>query len=99
MVWNLRLRDMLADDFVNRNRINFFRLHYQFIMANDHRAAYDYFMLVCGPLPVATWATQKRAALAAFAEDATLRSVNRHLIDRHARPVPGIHDFLYRKRK
>ncbi len=72
LVWNLRLRDMLADDFVNRNRINFFRLHYQFIMANDHRAAYDYFMLVCGPLPVATWATRKRAALAAFAEDATL---------------------------
>ena len=38
LVWNLRLRDMLADEFVNRNRINFFRLHYQFIMANDKRA-------------------------------------------------------------
>ncbi len=72
LVWNLRLRDMLADEFVNRNRINFFRLHYQFIMANDHRAAYDYFMLVCGPLPVATWAAQKGVALARFGEDATL---------------------------
>ena len=72
LVWNLRLRDMLADDFVNRNRINFFRLHYQFIMANDHRAAYDYFMLVCGPLPVVTWAAQKGVALARFGEDATL---------------------------
>ncbi len=37
---------MLTDEFVNRNRLDFFRLHYQFIMANDKRAPYDYFMLV-----------------------------------------------------
>jgi hypothetical protein len=76
LVWNLRLRDMLNDEFINRNRINFFRLHYQFIMANDKRAPYDFFMLVCGPLPVAIWARDPRAALARFADDVALQSGN-----------------------
>jgi hypothetical protein len=35
--WNIRLR--------------FMRLHYQFLMANERRTTYDYFMMVCGPLP------------------------------------------------
>ena len=35
-------------------------MHYQFIMANDMRAPYDYMMLVCGPVPVEQWA-RKRA--------------------------------------
>ena len=71
-VWNLRLRDMLTDEFVNRNRLDFFRLHYQFIMANDKRAPYDYFMLVAGPLPVTAWAQDPQAALDRFAADGTL---------------------------
>ena len=29
------------------------RLHYQFVMANERRTAYDYFMMVCGPIPFA----------------------------------------------
>lgn len=36
---------------ISRNRM---RLHYQFVMANDCRAAYDYFLFACGPLPFAT---------------------------------------------
>lgn len=82
-VWNLRLRDMLAAETVRRNRLNFFRLHYQFIMANDHRAPYDFFMLVCGPLPVATWARDPLATLAAFGQDATLSTGT------GARDIPG----------
>ncbi len=72
LVWNLRLRDMLTDEFINRNRLDFFRLHYQFIMANDRRAPYDYFMLVCGPLPVATWAEEPHVALGRFAADGAI---------------------------
>jgi hypothetical protein len=72
LIWKVRFRDMLSDDLYRRIRLNFFRLHYQFIMANDQRAPYDYFMLVCGPLPVATWARDPQAALAAFAADASL---------------------------
>src|SRR4030095_7614195 len=52
LIWTVRLRDMLAPEFYNKLRWNLFRMHYQFIMANDLRAPYEYTMLVCGPLPV-----------------------------------------------
>jgi hypothetical protein len=68
----VRFRDMLSPELYRRIRLNFFRLHYQFIMANDQRGPYDYFMLVCGPLPVATWAKDPLAALAAFGPDVAL---------------------------
>jgi hypothetical protein len=72
IVWRVRFRDMLSPEFYKRIRLNFFRLHYQFIMANDQRAPYDYFMLVCGPVPVASWAKDPHAALASFDADARL---------------------------
>ena len=72
LVWKLRFREMLSPEFYKRLRLNFFRMHYQFIMARDRRAPYDYFMLMCGPVPVATWAGNASAVAAAFAEDASL---------------------------
>jgi len=72
IVWKVRFRDMLSPDFYKRIRLDFFRLHYQFIMANDQRAPYDYFMLVAGPVPVVAWAKDPRAVLARFAEDGRL---------------------------
>jgi hypothetical protein len=47
----VRLSRMLDPDFYRRIKRNFFRLHRQFVSGNDRRATYDYFMLVCGPLP------------------------------------------------
>lgn len=44
----LRLRDMLQPEIYKRFRYNFFRLHYQFIMANTKRYGYDFFMMCCG---------------------------------------------------
>jgi hypothetical protein len=72
LLWKVRFRDMLSAELYRRIRLNFFRLHYQFIMANDQRAPYDYFMLVCGPVPVASWAKDPTGVLAAFAADAAL---------------------------
>ena len=46
----VRISRMLDPSFYRRVRRNFFRLHNQFVSANDRRAAYDYFMLLCGPL-------------------------------------------------
>jgi hypothetical protein len=71
-IWMLRFRDMLSPQFFRRLRFHFFRLHYQFIMANDRRARYDYFMLLTGPVPVATWARHDYQTLMAFAADASL---------------------------
>jgi pimeloyl-ACP methyl ester carboxylesterase len=73
-VWIVRFRDMLAPEFYGKLRWNLFRMHYQFIMANDMRAPYDYMMLMCGPLPVEQWARDGRAMLARFSEDGTYRA-------------------------
>ena len=34
-----------------RIRPKFMRMHHQFVMANERRSTYDYFMMVCGPIP------------------------------------------------
>jgi hypothetical protein len=74
LVWVVRFRDMLAPEFYDKLRWNLFRMHYQFIMANDMRAPYDYMMLVCGPLPVEQWARSGREMLARFTADGTYRA-------------------------
>jgi len=90
-IWMLRFRDMLSPKFFRRIRFHFFRLHYQFIMANDRRARYDYFMLLTGPIPVATWARHDYASMLAFDKDATLA------IDRvPASDLPGARTTDYR---
>jgi hypothetical protein len=49
----VHLHEMLTAATFQRHRWDFMRLHYQFIMANERRTMYDYFMLVCGPLAFA----------------------------------------------
>jgi hypothetical protein len=71
LIWKVRFREMLAPAFYNRLQWNLFRMHYQFIMANDMRAPYDYFMLTCGPLAVEDWARRGAEAVADFAPDAS----------------------------
>jgi hypothetical protein len=70
LIWIVRLRDMLSKEFYDRQRWNLFRLHYQFIMANDTRAPYEFMMLVCGPRPAEEWARRGRELLDRFAPDA-----------------------------
>ncbi len=72
--WQVRYRDMLSEDSYARLQWNLFRMHYQFIMANDKRAPYDYFMLVCGPARIADWASDSGRTLAAFGEAAAYYS-------------------------
>jgi hypothetical protein len=81
LIWKVRFGDMLSRRFYWRIRFNFFRLHYQFIMASDRRAPYDYFMLVSSPLPVTAWAKNPNRMLAAFAADGALAA------DRVSSPV------------
>lgn len=70
LVWPVRLRDMLSEAVYRRLRRSFFRMHYQYIMGNDRRAPYDYFMLVCGPAAIADLAGRRDALLAAFSPQA-----------------------------
>jgi hypothetical protein len=74
LVWIVRFRDMLAPEFYGALRWNLFRMHYQFIMANDMRAPYEYMMLACGPVSVEQWAKLGSRILDRFAEDASYNS-------------------------
>ena len=49
-VW---IQDMLTPRTYWRIRARFMRVHHQFVMANERRSTYDYFMMVCGPIPFA----------------------------------------------
>jgi pimeloyl-ACP methyl ester carboxylesterase len=51
MVRRVHARDMLAAATYHRFRHRWVRLHYQFLMANDVRARYDFYMFACGPVP------------------------------------------------
>jgi hypothetical protein len=55
---------MLSPDSIRRMQWNLLRMHYQFIMANEARSPYDFFMLVCGPASVTDWASAGRDILA-----------------------------------
>lgn len=70
-VWRVRFRDMLNPKFYRKLRNNYFRMHYQFLMANDMRAYYDYFMLVCGPASAVAWARDGWVMVARFSANMT----------------------------
>jgi hypothetical protein len=71
LIWPVRFRDMLSPQTFRRLRWNIFRMHYQFIMANNKRAPYDYAMLTCGPVAAEDWAGRGAEILAWFREDGT----------------------------
>jgi hypothetical protein len=50
IVRTVRIRHMLQPSSYRRVRRNLYRVHCQFVSGNERRAAYDYFMFVCGPV-------------------------------------------------
>lgn len=68
----VRISRMLDPDYYRRIWGRFFRLHCQFVRGNDRRAAYDYFMLACGPLAVRETACLPDGPASAFAIDGSL---------------------------
>ena len=45
-----RFKDLLSPETYRRIRYDFFRIHFQFLMANEIAGEYDYFALTCGPV-------------------------------------------------
>ena len=45
----VRIRGMLEPETYRRIRFRFMRVHHQFVMANERRNAYDFYMMGCGP--------------------------------------------------
>ena len=74
LIRRAQFHDMLSAATMRRLRFRFIRLHYQFVMANERRAVYDYFMLICGPLPFARTIRQQNGPKDLFASDGSLRA-------------------------
>jgi pimeloyl-ACP methyl ester carboxylesterase len=70
-VVSVTFRDIILPESYPLFRWRFFRVHFQFVMANERPAAYDFYMTVCGPFPLALRAAQPADVLAAVAGDAT----------------------------
>ena len=70
LLWRIAFRDMIAPEDYNRFRWNHFRVHYQYILAGDRPAPYDYVLLVGGPMPIAAWPQRDRELMTTFMEDA-----------------------------
>lgn len=70
LLWQISFKEMIANETYNRFRWNFFRVHYQYIMAGDRPAPYDYVLLVAGPMPIAEWPKRNREFMATLLQDA-----------------------------
>ena len=69
----VRFRDIIDPKHYNLFRWKFFRVHFQFVMANERPHAYDFFMIVCGPIPLTERMARPEAALAVATGDAAAR--------------------------
>jgi hypothetical protein len=69
----VRFREIIKPEHYNVFRWKFFRVHFQFVMANERPHAYDFFMIVCGPIPLTERMACPEAALAVATGDAAAR--------------------------
>jgi pimeloyl-ACP methyl ester carboxylesterase len=70
---SVRFREIIKPEHYNMFRWKFFRVHFQFVMANERPHAYDFFMIVCGPIPLSERMARPEAALAIATGDAPMR--------------------------
>jgi pimeloyl-ACP methyl ester carboxylesterase len=69
----VRFREIIKPEHYNVFRWKFFRVHFQFVMANERPHAYDFFMIVCGPIPLRDRTALPEAALTIATGDAAAR--------------------------
>jgi hypothetical protein len=55
LIRRVQIKDMLQPKTFAKYRLRVLRLHYQFVMANERRAPYDFFMMICGPVLLKRW--------------------------------------------
>jgi hypothetical protein len=77
VIRRVQIHDMLLPETFAYCRTHVLRLHYRSVMANDRRAPYDYFLMMCGPVPFADWTTSPLGFLDFIEADGTLRDSSR----------------------
>ena len=69
----VRFREIIRPEHYDLFRWKFFRVHFQFVMANERPHAYDFFMIVCGPIGLRQRMARPQAALAIATGDPSAR--------------------------
>ncbi|WP_428032674.1 hypothetical protein [Ancylobacter sp.] len=69
---NANIKEMLTHAKLKRLRWHAMRLHYQFLLANEQKAPYDYFMFALGPLPFPDLSSRPEGPVGRFAADGSL---------------------------
>src|SRR6266567_4006911 len=77
VIRRVQIHDMLLPETFARCRTHVLRLHYRSVMANDRRAPYDYFLMVCGPVAFSDWTISPLGFLDFIAQDGTCRDPSR----------------------
>lgn len=67
----VRVKHMLKPETYAGLKRDFFRVHRQFVLGNEQRYFYDYYMICCGPIALPQRVVFHDGALAAFAPDGT----------------------------
>jgi len=73
IIFHVNLRALLLPETFERFRWDFFRVHFQFIMANDRPARYDYYLFLCGPIPLMFWPQNRCPTDEVFGPDGSLK--------------------------
>ena len=69
----VRFREIIKPEHYNLFRWQFFRIHFQFVMANERPHPYDFFMIVCGPIPLSDRVAHPEEALTIATGDTVAR--------------------------
>lgn len=90
----VRFHDIVREQSYATFRWQFFRIHFQFLRANERPSAYDYFMIVCGPFSLPLRAQRPKDVLEAVAAEASVseaawRRLSAELGDAAAATVAG----------
>jgi len=69
VIMPVRFREIIDPKHYRSFRWQFFRVHFQFVMANERPHGYDFFMIVCGPIGLIDRARNPDQTLAALRAD------------------------------
>jgi hypothetical protein len=84
----IRFRDIIDPTHYDLFRWQFFRVHFQFVMANERAQPYDFFMIACGPVPLRERMAQPEAALAVAIGDTANRESGWKTLERAGSSEP-----------
>ena len=80
----VRIRNMVEERTYRRIQFKFMRVHHQFVMANERRTAYDFYMMGCGPVPIAQAISTIDGPAAWFAVEGALLEAADKTVDKIA---------------